>query len=136
MGKMFDMLHEALSDVLEYERGNLKLQSKEIFVPDIPKNYKAKDIKEIREKLKLSQNNLAKWLNVSLNTVQAWEQGTRNPNQASLRLLDIFDRGFPSVEAIYKSKNKTKKNLKKKSKNKISSVSEKPPIRIVAKSQH
>ena len=40
--------------------------------------------------MKFSQKAFATWLNVSLNTIQAWEQGTRRPNQFSLRLLEIF----------------------------------------------
>lgn len=51
--------------------------------------------------LNFSQSALANWLNVSLNAVQAWEQGLRNPSQAVLRLLDIFDKDFSSIEAIY-----------------------------------
>jgi putative transcriptional regulator len=131
MGKMFDMLNEALSDVLEYERGNKKLRTKDVFIPDIPKNYKAQDIKKLRNKLKFSQSSLATWLNVNLNTVQAWEQGTRNPSQAVLRLLDIFDRDFSCIEAIYDSK-----PVKKKKKNILSTCSnENPRESMVAKSR-
>jgi hypothetical protein len=38
--------------------------------------------------------------------VQAWEQGTRNPSQAVLRLLDVFNKDFSSIEAICESKAK------------------------------
>ncbi len=129
---MFGMLYEALSDVLEYERGNKELRTKEIIIPDTPKKYKAEDIKKLRKKLKFSQNALAKWLNVSLNTVQSWEQGTRNPSHAVLRLLDIFDKDFSSIVSIYDSKPVTKKN-------KTSSsilTSEKPQTQVAAKSKH
>ncbi|MCE5316784.1 MAG: hypothetical protein LLG04_05410, partial [Parachlamydia sp.] len=40
-----------------------------------------------------SQNLFAAYLNVSLNTIQAWEQGSRRPNHAALRLLEIMDKG-------------------------------------------
>lgn len=106
---MFDMLHKALSDVLEYESGNLHLSTKKIFVPGPPKNYRAEQIKKLRKKLNFSQSALANWLNVSLNAVQAWEQGLRNPSQAALRLLDIFDKDFSSIEAMYTQKSKQKK---------------------------
>lgn len=131
MGKMFDMLHEALTDVLEYERGNVKLHTKKVIVPDAPKKYTPQDIKKLRAKLKLSQSALATWLNVSLNAVQAWEQGTRNPSHAVLRLLDIFNKDFSSIEAIYESRAKTKKR-------KISNscITEKSYERMVAEPRH
>ncbi len=129
---MFDMLHEALTDVLEYERENLKLPAKKVVVPDVPKKYTAQDIKKLRAKLKLSQMALATWLNVSLNAVQAWEQGVRNPSQAILRLLDIFDRNFSSIEEIYEAKPK-KENKKITS---LASVSERPQERLAAKPKH
>jgi putative transcriptional regulator len=109
MGKMFDLLKEGLEEALEYHKGNVKLRVKEVFVPDAPKDYKAEDIKKLRSKLKFSQSALATWLNVSLNTVQAWEQGTRKPNHAVLRLLEIFDKGFSSVEEICRAESKVKK---------------------------
>jgi putative transcriptional regulator len=109
MGKMFELLKEGLEDALEYHRGNVKLRTKLIIIPDTPKKYKSEDIKNLRNKLKFSQSTLATWLNVSLNTVQAWEQGTRNPSHAVLRLLDIFDKNFSLIESIYDSKLITKK---------------------------
>lgn len=108
MGKMFDAMDEALSEALEYVRGNVKLPTKIVYVPDVPKEYKAKDIKKLRSKLNFSQKTFAAWLNVSLNTVQSWEQDARKPNHAALRLLEIFDKGFLSVEKICESESKVK----------------------------
>lgn len=107
---MFELLKAGLEEALEYHRGNVKLRTKEVFIPDSPKLYKAKDIKKLRDNLNFTQNELATWLNVSLNTVQSWEQGIRKPNHSSLRLLEIFDKDFSSVEAICKTKSQSKKN--------------------------
>jgi len=132
MGKMFELLKEGLEEALEYHRGKVTLSTKRVFIPDIPKNYKAEDIKKLRNKLKLSQRALATWLNVSLNSVQAWEQGIRNPSHAILRLLEIFDKSFSSIEAIYDSKPITKKNKS----SSATLISEKPQTRVAAKSNH
>jgi putative transcriptional regulator len=129
MSKMFDLLKEGLEEALEYHRGNVKLRTKEVIVPDMPKSYKAADIKKLRGKLKFSQSALATWLNVSLNTVQAWEQGTRNPSHAVLRLLDIFDKDFALIESIYDSNPETKK------KKTANSTAERQQERVVAKSK-
>lgn len=109
MGKMFDALDEALSEALEFVRGNVKLPSKVVFIPDAPKLYKSKDIKNLRGRLNFSQKDFAAWLNVSLNTIQSWEQGIRKPNHSALRLLEMFDKGFSFVEDICKGDNKAHK---------------------------
>jgi len=44
-------------------------------------------IKAAREKVGASQTVFAGWLGVSAQTVRAWEQGTRRPVGAALRLL-------------------------------------------------
>lgn len=112
MGKMYDILDEALSEALEYVQGNVKLRTKEIFIPDSPKHYRGQEIKKLRSKLGITQKDLALWLNVSLNTVQAWEQNIRNPSHSSLRLLEIFNKDFSIIEKILKNKKQTS-SLKK-----------------------
>lgn len=136
MGKMFDVLDEALSEALEYVRGNVKLPTKIVFIPDAPKIYKAKDIRNLRSKLKFSQKNFASWLNVSLNTVQAWEQGARKPNHAALRLLEIFDKEFSSVERICKAESNPKKSKPQKKTSQTSSLERGSKGSIAAKSKH
>jgi putative transcriptional regulator len=99
MGKMFDLLKEGLEEAKAYERGlskNVRVKKKRIDVDAIPKQpqeYQASDIRKLRKKLNCSQSLLAAYLNVSLNTIQAWEQGIRKPNHAALRLLEILDKG-------------------------------------------
>src|SRR4030095_3798121 len=46
-----------------------------------------KDIVKLRERLNFSQGMLARALNVSPSTVQAWEAGRRTPSDAALKLL-------------------------------------------------
>lgn len=48
-------------------------------------------IREVRHRLDLSQAVFAALLNVSPSTVRAWEQGQRQPNGPSLRLLEIAE---------------------------------------------
>lgn len=80
-----------------YSIFNNELSSLDIYSIEIPKppyDYKAQDIKRIREQNHYSQGIFAKILNVSLNTVQGWESGACVPSQAALRLLEIVDKGF------------------------------------------
>ncbi|MDF3040340.1 MAG: hypothetical protein K0Q71_3046 [Thermomicrobiales bacterium] len=52
----------------------------------------AERIRQIRQRLDLSQQAFAEMLNVSVATVRSWEQGVRTPDGASIRLLDIAER--------------------------------------------
>jgi putative transcriptional regulator len=60
---------------------------------DIPeaKMFSPKQIKQIRDKVRVSQGVFAALLNVNPSTVQKWEQGKVKPQNAALRLLNIID---------------------------------------------
>lgn len=115
MGKMFNLLKEGLEESIAYERGlskNVKVKKIRIDageIPNQPKNYQADDIKHLRAKLNCSQSLLASYLNVSLNTVQAWEQGARKPNHSALRLLEIMDKGPKFLASLIGTENKRKR---------------------------
>jgi putative transcriptional regulator len=56
------------------------------------RNYTSDEVRGIREKVKVSQAVFASVLNVGKATVAAWEQGTKTPSGASLKLLDLVER--------------------------------------------
>lgn len=51
--------------------------------------YAPEDIRRMRERLAMSQSHFAGTLQVSVRTLQAWEQGQRHPSGAALALLAI-----------------------------------------------
>lgn len=53
---------------------------------------RARDISAIRTRLRLSQPVFASILNVPVATARSWEQGTRSPSGAALRLLELVRR--------------------------------------------
>ncbi len=55
------------------------------------RRYSASEIQAIRARANLSQAVFARVLNVGPTTVQKWEQGSKRPGGASLRLLQIAD---------------------------------------------
>lgn len=65
-------------------------------LPARPKPLKPADIRALRASLNASQALLARLLNVSANAVESWEQGIREPRQATLKLLHIAKKK-PSV---------------------------------------
>ncbi len=94
MSKLFKGLKKSLKEALSHTEGKITLKSELIEIPEPPAEYKAKDIKRIRERNHYSQGIFAKVLNVSVKTIQSWESGTRAPSHAALRLLEIVDKGF------------------------------------------
>jgi DNA-binding transcriptional regulator YiaG len=58
-------------------------------IPARPKPLRPAEIRAFRKGLNASQTLFARWLNVSSNAVQSWEQGVRQPRQATLKLLHI-----------------------------------------------
>jgi putative transcriptional regulator len=85
---IFDEMKEALQDAAAYERGksvNLRVTR----IPTRPKPISPKEVRHIRHALNASQALFATFLNVSPNAVRSWEQGTRRPRQAALKLLVI-----------------------------------------------
>ena len=58
-------------------------------VPPPPRQISPREIRRIRQALNASQPLFASYLNVSPNAVRSWEQGTRRPRQAALKLLTI-----------------------------------------------
>lgn len=59
-------------------------------IPEV--TMSAKDIQEIREKVKLSQSVFAKVLNVSSSSVRQWEQGKRTPTGSTKVLLELLKK--------------------------------------------
>ena len=94
MSKLFKGLKKGLQEALDYTEGKITLKSEFIEIPEPPKEYKAKDIKKIREEAQYSQGIFARILNVSIKTVQSWESGIRVPSHAALRLLELVEKGF------------------------------------------
>ena len=93
----FADLKEAMEDALAFERGKRRnLKVTRIQGPRPPKAMSPKEIAQIRQKLNCSQTVFAMLLNISPKTVQAWEQGSREPGDAALKLLTIA-RKHPEV---------------------------------------
>ena len=85
---VFDMVMAGLENSIAFSKGE-KMSLVTVQVPAPPPPMGAKEVTEIRAKLRMSQGVFAAALNVSPKTVQGWEQGRREPSNASLRLLQI-----------------------------------------------
>jgi len=53
------------------------------------------DIRQLRERLQVSQPVFAKYLNTTASTIAQWEQGKKKPNGVAQRLLNVIeDKGL------------------------------------------
>lgn len=78
---------QAMSEVLAYAEGKS--------VPDMVVHHVdvgAVDVKRIREKLKLTQNQMAALLGTSPSGYKKWEQGQRQPSGAARTLLQVMEK--------------------------------------------
>jgi putative transcriptional regulator len=103
MSKLFKKLKGGFEEMIAHRKGKITLRSERIELPDPPQNYKAADIRQIREKGHYSQAVFAIILNVSVKTVQFWEAGERTPTHSALRLLEIVDKGIYRPKVYQKS---------------------------------
>ena len=97
----FAELEESLNQTLAYEKGareGYRVTRRDL--PPVPKQRSKTQIAKLRHDLQCSQSAFAKLLNVSTKTVQAWEQGTRKPSDAALKLLAVAEK-YP--DALYAS---------------------------------
>jgi len=86
---LIERLKAGLEEGILFAQGKLDLRTTE--VPDRPPELAAEDVLRLRQRCQVSQAVFAQMLNVSLKTVQSWEQGDRKPSQAALRLLQILE---------------------------------------------
>jgi DNA-binding transcriptional regulator YiaG len=89
--KVFDDLRQSLAYAGVFEQG-VRVNLRTTQVPAPPKPLKPAEIRKIRLALNASQTLFARYLNVSSYSVESWEQGVRQPRQATLKLLHIARR--------------------------------------------
>src|SRR5262245_44138651 len=85
---------DGLTDAVAHARGGLVgVRERKFSVPD------SIDVRAIRQKLGLTQQQFAMQFGFSLATVRNWEQGTRVPPGSQRVLLTVIDRAPDAVIA-------------------------------------
>jgi DNA-binding XRE family transcriptional regulator len=106
-GSLGEALIEAAREMVAIHRGELepaRVHYRVMTGPDTdligPPFYTPRKIREIREKMGVSQVRFAKVMNCKASTVKAWEEDVREPNAASRRLLQIAEQHPEMLLAI------------------------------------
>ncbi|MBQ9749507.1 MAG: helix-turn-helix domain-containing protein [Clostridia bacterium] len=98
---IFDEIKLGVEQAIEYEKGNLKAKKTTLSITPID-TFTPQEIKEIRNNTGLTQNLFAKYMGVSVKTVESWESGRNHPEGAACRLLSLTrnDPNFPLKSGI------------------------------------
>jgi putative transcriptional regulator len=85
------MKKELFKDLVEsmQEAGKIK---KGLLKPSRVFDYKAVDVKRVRNRLHISQGQFALMIGVSKSTLQNWEQGRRKPEGPAKALLRVVEK--------------------------------------------
>ncbi len=89
--KDFGLLVKSMKQAGKIRKGKMK--------PSRVYSFSIPDIKAIRKKLHVSQNEFAQMIGVSENTIQNWEQGRRKPEGPAITLLRITEKNPEAVLA-------------------------------------
>ena len=100
---LFDDIKTGLGQATDHEKGNLKAKTTTIALSVEPiESFKPEEIRSIRLETGMTQNLFAKYMGVSVKTVEAWEAGRNHPEGAACRLLSMTrnDPTFPQRSGI------------------------------------
>jgi putative transcriptional regulator len=98
-GSLGEALIEAAREMVAIHRGEkqpVRVHYRVMTGPDAdligPPFYTPRRIRQIREKMGVSEARFAKLMNCKASTVKAWEEDVREPNAASRRLLQLAEQ--------------------------------------------
>lgn len=81
MSKAFDSIKQGLEEALDFSKGK-KTKA-------IVHEFSPVDVKNIRDKVGMSQNEFASSFGISVSTLRHWERGDRSPQGPALVLLNV-----------------------------------------------
>ncbi len=98
---IFDDIKLGVEQAIEYEKGNLKAKKTTLTITPV-EVFTPQDIKDIRNQTGLTQVLFARFMGVSVKTVESWEAGRNHPEGAACRLLTLTknDPMFPQRSGI------------------------------------
>ena len=88
MASAFSSIKQGLSEAIEFSEGKVNKAVVHEFTPV--------DVKKLRAKVGMSQNEFASAFGISVSTLRHWERGDRTPQGPALVLLNVVEKE-PSV---------------------------------------
>ncbi|MBQ6265349.1 MAG: helix-turn-helix domain-containing protein [Clostridia bacterium] len=94
---VYESIIKGLNEAVDYENGKITARTTKCTVNPAPE-FDAKQIRDARLSLGMTQTTFAQVMGVSIKTVEAWEAGTNKPVGAARRLLSML-QADPSMLA-------------------------------------
>jgi putative transcriptional regulator len=92
-GDLFEAIHSSASDLHAVGAiGKQTMREYDALCIEPPKELSARNIKELRESLNMSQPIFARRIYVSPSTVAKWEAGANKPSGIALKYLNVLKR--------------------------------------------
>lgn len=92
MSKVADSIRRSLHEAMAYAKGEADPSAYRVHVPE------KVDVKAIRTKLGMTQEEFAGRFGFSVNTLRHWEQGSRRPEGPTRAYLLVIDRAPEAVQ--------------------------------------
>jgi len=90
--KVADRLERSLRQALAFVEGTADLSKYRVHIP------REIDVRAIRDKLGMTQEEFARQFGFSVNTLRHWEQGRRAPEGSARAYLLVIDRAPKAVQ--------------------------------------
>src|SRR5438105_8416976 len=89
----FEAIHSSVAGM--YRAGTISKATMRSFDErclSTPEPIAPKEIKQLRERYKVSQPVFARYLNTSESTIEKWETGAKKPSRMALKLLSVVQK--------------------------------------------
>lgn len=90
-GSVSNSIHRGLAEAIDYAKGEGDASRYRVHLPETV------DVKAIRSKLSMTQEQFAGQFGFSINTLRHWEQGKRIPDGSARAYLVVIDRDPSAV---------------------------------------
>ncbi len=95
--RLFDEIAEGIDDLAKQRQGKRTLRTHRVEIKPVP-TVKARELVELRERLRLSRALFARYLRTNPRTLENWEQGRARPNAQAAVLIRLVER-YPDTVA-------------------------------------
>jgi len=91
MSDASESIMRGLQEMLDHAQGHVRLRSHSVSTTP-PKKFTADEIRDIRDRLNMTQSFFADVIGVSKKTVESWEYGRGKPSGVASRILTIAEK--------------------------------------------
>ncbi|MCB1614714.1 MAG: helix-turn-helix domain-containing protein [Pseudomonadales bacterium] len=81
MNELFNSIEKGLKEAIEFSKGNCRKA--------VVHEFSSVDVKNIRQKIGMTQDEFASAFGISVSTLRHWERGDRKPQGPALVLLNV-----------------------------------------------